>query len=118
MLVHDHDGKSRFELAPERSIHAKRAYSLCFAHCRQSHWSGVERVSPSFRAVAITCLVFALVILACSPEEQSVLWQIFLGQSASLAAISATWFPKSCAACSSGRAAHYQCVAGFGGKRL
>jgi hypothetical protein len=65
-------------VAPERSIHAKRAYFL-FARRRQSHWSGVVRVSLLCAAAIGFALFLLFSPLICYPQEQSVFRANFSG---------------------------------------
>ena len=63
LLVHDHDGKRRVEVAPERSIHAKRGVLLLALAANRI---GRESLRVSLLcAAAISCLAFALFTLAC-----------------------------------------------------
>lgn len=63
LLVHDHDGKRRVEVASERSIHAKRAY--CCLLLPPIALVGSRSGYVFFVRSAIGSLAFAPLTLAC-----------------------------------------------------
>src|SRR5438094_2185236 len=78
LLVHDHDGKSRFEVAPP-ALHSRQTGVLFFCSLPPIALVGSRPGKSFFAAVAIGCIASDLFTLACYPEEQSVFRANFSG---------------------------------------